>query len=324
MASPLPTDPHGLIVYRDVAELGLRADLDTAFRHGEIERVGRGVYRVVEHDAGLSPAQQDAQRYRRTVLAAARRMKDAIFTSYSAAALLGLPVVGRWPEDVYVLARDRHARRRRGVVHVACDTAGRTAVVDGLVTTSVELTLIQLARHAPLSAALPAFDAAIHVPRHGTASPLTTRERIQAEHERLVPYPRRHKVEAVLDRCTPKAESAFESMSRLTIEELGFAEPELQVRFWLPELAQEAYLDFYWRDAGVGGEADGDGKYLDGAGAAGAARRVVDEKRREDELRAQLTGFVRWDWQDMWRRTPLERKLLRAGVPRPRMPRRFR
>ena len=41
----------------------------------------------------------------------------------------------------------------------------------------------------------------------------------------------------------------------------------------------------------------------------------MDEKDREDAIRAQVRGFVRWDWADMWRREPLRAKLVRAGVP---------
>ncbi len=42
---------------------------------------------------------------------------------------------------------------------------------------------------------------------------------------------------------------------------------------------------------------------------------IIDEKDREDAIRAQVRGFARWDWADMWRREPLRAKLVRAGVP---------
>ncbi len=51
-------------------------------------------------------------------------------------------------------------------------------------------------------------------------------------------------------------------MSRLAFEQLGFEAPEVQHPMWLPELGQQAFLDFYWRSVDAGGEADGrGGKY---------------------------------------------------------------
>src|SRR5699024_8430913 len=100
--------------------------------------------------------------------------------------------------------------------------------------------------------------------------------------------------------------------------QLGFAAPMLQQRFWLPGLARNAYVDFYWPDVAVIGEADGHGKYLDAGSAQGAAQRVIEEKQREDELRAQVRNCVRWGWADVWHPARLERLLLRAGVPRVR------
>ncbi len=195
--------------------------------------------------------------------------------------------------------------------------------------TSVEFTLLQLARHAPLVAALTATDAALRVPRFGDAAPLTTLQRLRAEHERLKPYPRSRRADAVLDRATPLADTPLESGSRLLIEELGFATPELQHELWLPELGRRAFLDFYWPEVGVGAEADGRGKYRGAqevrrdssstggtshsgrpaeaplavgtsegadivAAAATAARRaadaVIDEKDRENAIRRLAFG----------------------------------
>src|SRR5699024_9924654 len=135
------------------------------------------------------------------------------------------------------------------------------------------------------------------------------------------PFHGARRVRAVLDRMTTLAETALESLSRLVIEELGFAPPQLQQRFWLPGLERAAFTDFYWPGVDVVGEADGHGKYRSGYGGADAAEVVIAEKKREDELRMQVQGLARWGWSDVWHPHRLESILLRAGVPRVRAPR---
>lgn len=173
------------------------------------------------------------------------------------------------------------------------------------------------------AAALVAADAALRHPPYAKRPPLLTPEALMGEHERLRPYRGHARAAAVLCRATPFADGGLESISRLVIEELGFAAPELQHRFWLPGLGEYAWVDFYWPELGIAMEADGHGKYLDAGSGERAAQRVVREKRREDEIRAQVEQFGRWDWDDAWRVHPLERKLERAGVPRIRPRRRL-
>ncbi|QOR69897.1 type IV toxin-antitoxin system AbiEi family antitoxin domain-containing protein [Ruania alkalisoli] len=307
-----------LITYAAAAELGLEKPLLRAHRDGRVERVSRGVYVPRSATARGSAGQQRAADYLRLVLAAARRLHSPVFTSWSAVALLGLPIVGRWPQDIYVLSRTAHGKRRRGLVSVARRSDAPVTTTCGLELTDVEFTLIQLARHAPLVSALVAANAAC-LTRQGDDG-LTTPARLWAEHERLLPYRSHRRVQAVLDRVRDNAESPLETLSDLTIDELGFAAPRHQVRFSVS--TGSAYLDFYWEEAGIGGEADGDTKYLMPGSDAGAT--VLEEKHREDELRAQLHGLVRWNWREAWLRTPLEAKLERAGVPRPRLPRQLR
>lgn len=360
MNTPLPADDHGLILFGNVRELGRQSELYAAVADGTIERVRRGVYRTaaaaVDPEAD-APAAADAERlaYLTRVHAAARAFTAPVFTSYSAAALMGLPIIGPWPIEVFTLSRDPHGSRRKGVVTVARTRDVEIVMVDGCAVTSVEFTLLQLARHAPLVAALTAADAALHVPRFGGAPPRISLEQLRAEHDRLKPYPRSRRADAVLQRTTTLADTPLETASRLLIEELGFAQPELQHELWLPELGKHAFLDFYWPEVNVGAEADGRGKYRsamprrdvmrssNGAGslqrwpassaeaevaaaaalaAAAAAKRAADlvigEKDRENAIRRQVAGFDRWDWGEMRRKEPVAARLTALGVPRVR------
>lgn len=334
MPHTLPADRHNLIRFADARAQGRQGELHSAAARGEIERARRGIYRATpsareadEQHSALAERRRLA--YLSEVHAVSLAFSSPIFRSYSAVALLGLPIIGPWPPDVFILSRGPHGRRRSGVVEVARTRPVEVADADRCVVTSVEFTLLQLARHAPLVAALTATDAALHVPRFGEARPLTTLERLREEHERLKPYPRSRHAEAVLARASAAADSPLESGSRLLIEELGFAEPELQHELWLPELGRQAFLDFHWPEVGVGAEADGRAKYRGDPDAVHPARSgraaghdaveaVIDEKDRENAIRRQLSGFDRWDWSDMRRKHPVETRLLRLGVPRTR------
>ncbi len=299
---------------------GRESELYAAARAGRLERIRTGAYRRPSGaEAEASGPERDAARYRDLVRAVSISLRTPVFTSYAAIALARLPIVGAWPKHVHVMSRDPYGSRRGDVVRVARVTDDLPVITTGgLATTSMEFSLIQLCRHAPLAAALVALDAAFHVSRARNApDPYSTIEAVRAEHDRLLPYHGSRRVEAALSRATTDSDSPLETMSRLVIEEFGFPEPVLQHRMRLPELHRDALLDFWWPEHRIVGEADGRGKYMSGGSAADA---VLDEKAREDAIRSQVAGFVRWDWSDLWRREPIRDRLLAVGLPVVRRP----
>lgn len=112
------------------------------------------------------------------------------------------------------------------------------------------------------------------------------------------------------------AESVGESWARVRIAELGFAAPELQRRFLLPN-GVTCRTDFYWEGPGVVGEFDGLKKYLTARALSGVSpeQAVVAEKQREDGLRALGLSVVRFTWADLQDPTRLQRLLNAVGVP---------
>ncbi|MGH3704745.1 MAG: hypothetical protein ACRDT9_08980 [Agromyces sp.] len=321
MTDRLHVNVDGFILARDVRSAGRLADLRAAVLDGAVERVRTGVYRpAVGPDPSLSVPEQWAEAYRVEVRAVAQTSTAPIFTGHAAIALAKLPIVGRWPSEVFVLSKNEFGHRRAGVTSVARTREVPVEWSGDFAVTGLEFSLIQLCRRASLAAALTAVDAAIHM--SCTRAPArTTLEGIRAEHERLLPYPRSLRVAAVLDRATPYAETPLETVSRLVMEELGFPAPELQHELWLPELGRSAFLDFHWPDHGIGAEADGRGKYLGTGGVETTVDTVLREKDREDAVRRRLRGFARWNWGEAWGRTVLFSKLRGAGLPVVRRPR---
>ncbi|UIJ36253.1 hypothetical protein [Allobranchiibius sp. GilTou73] len=105
--------------------------------------------------------------------------------------------------------------------------------------------------------------------------------------------------------------SEGESLSRARMFEMGFPQPELQVR--IPDGERRAaYGDFGWGD--LIGEFDGRVKYRADGFSGGAAEEVVwREKLREDAIR-RTHRVVRWIWDDAFEPARLRRILVQAGL----------
>ncbi|MBW8873234.1 MAG: hypothetical protein JF618_14115 [Leifsonia sp.] len=125
----------------------------------------------------------------------------------------------------------------------------------------------------------------------------------------------RRSLEVIL-RADPRADSPLESVSRVSMRAAGLPEPELQVPFH-DGAGLIGYADFAWPAHSVVGEADGDAKYLDTSlrGGRTAERVVLDEKIREDRLRALGLRVVRWRWVTARDPRALSALLTAAGLP---------
>ncbi|WP_353808501.1 hypothetical protein [Agromyces sp. SYSU T00194] len=319
-----PADGAGIVLARSMRAAGQEAALYAAVRRGDLVRVRPGAYRApAPASATMSGPERDAQRHLSLVHAAAATLRTPVFTGYSAVALHGLPIVGRWPDVVEVVVARPTGSRRPGIRYVATKTPPSTVTRGGLSVVALDHALLRLARTAPLIAALAATDAALWRPREHGVQPKTTIEHLRAIHQAMLPYPGSRRVEAVLSRASDGAESPLETVSRLDFEEFDLPQPELQHRFELAELGQDADVDFWWPAYGVAGEADGAGKYRREPGVDATIETVLAEKAREDAIRRRVDAFVRWTWSDAWSRDPLRAKLEEAGLPFVRRSSRF-
>ncbi|WP_394551371.1 hypothetical protein ACDF64_11420 [Agromyces sp. MMS24-JH15] len=308
----LPADRHGF-VRADVARArGQSAPLRSAHAAGELVRLRRGVYADRSAFSGLAPVARHAERAR----AVAAQRRDPVFAGVTAAVLHGLPVVGRVPEEIFVLSGTASGRRRNGVVELGRRGTETVDEVDGLRLTTVEESLIEVARRMPHLTALVMADAALLVPRFGARAPRCTPESLARAYLERLPFPSSRPAAAMIERAVTCAETPLETVSRARLDEFGAPPPRLQESVSLPRLGSTVFLDFAWPELGVWGEADGRGKYA-GAGSSGDPREVLlAEKRREDEIRA-VTGWrcVRWGWDDAWRPAAFRAILAAAGIP---------
>jgi len=280
--------------------------LRKAAAKGTLTRVRRGVYVHAATWKSLGPL----DRYRLVVAAAAEAATGPLTISHrSAAVLWGVPLVGRYPDVVDVLtsvasgARTEHGFAR----HTTRDHTTEVTTKDGIALTSLPRTVVDLAAALPFPEAVAAVDWALaNGCKREHLADLTRRLGNAASGRGL-------SVIAFADR---RAGSPGESISRALMHQLGFPPPELQVPF-RDGNGLIGVVDFYWADFALIGEFDGGVKYADPTllGGRSPSAVVVDEKRREDRLRALGPRVTRWVWDDLSRER-LGRQLTLAGLPR--------
>jgi hypothetical protein len=267
-----------------------------------------------------------ADRYRASVLSVLSTRSFPVATGLSAAALFRLPMTGDWPDVVYLLAATSSGRRRNGVVEIPRRGHEEVIEFDGFLTTSIIDTLLTVCRTAPFLTAVTMVDAAARVDRYGDRPPVVSLDELRAEHARRLPFRGSRRVQRVLDFATTDADTSFETLSRVVIEELGFPKPILQYPIDLPRSRKDAFFDFGWPEYLVDGEADGWGKYVNPEYGPEITpeERVKLEKRRENEVRGLRWTPARWEWSDAWHSERLRAILLEAGLPIVRRPRNLR
>lgn len=276
-------------------------ELRRLLRDGQLDPVRPGAYVF----GGVPP--DAAARHLLQVRAACEQLStDAVVSHASAAVVHGLALWAT-PLDRVHVTRDRRssgARRGRRVhVHSAALEADEVVLVDGVRVTSVERTLVDLARTVPLEQAVVAVDSALH--RH-----LASRAALDLaclRRPRLPGMPAARRALAFADARCP---NPGESRSRVAIARAGLPAPVLQ---WEVRTASGLFVgrvDFGWPELRTVGEFDGRVKYgRELRPGQDPAEVLYAEKLREDALRAEDLGVVRWGWGDLDRFGPVAQRL---------------
>ena len=292
-----------------VAAGGDSSTLEREARRGIFVRVAPGAYVPTDTWRSLDAGQQHATRVHAVV---PRLAPDVVVSHESALAVHGFPLLGSWPERVHVVAPRRErdkvdARVHQHAMALAPDELGD---VDGLRVAVARRAAVDVVRRRYLRGAAVLLD-------HGLRTGAFTRAQLETAvtARRWVQGSRRAAVAVAF--ADGRSDSPGESLSRAVIHGAGLTRPMLQERF--PEVGPLiGVVDFWWPEFGVVGEFDGDVKYRDASLRRGRSPEqvVIDEKRREDALRASpgVRTVVRWTWADALRGEPLLRALTRAGV----------
>jgi hypothetical protein len=286
---------------------------------GEFTMIVRGVYLAADVWAALDRH----ARYRTVVKAAALLHDGALFSHHSAAVLWRLPWVGAWPRRAHVLTPPRGGgHSTRSVLRHAADIPDMQEYIDGLAVTTLARTVADVACIANFEQAVAVADAALRRTEHPIAGvPRTSLRRndLLAELVRLSPTHGGAKARAALGFADGLADRPGESVSRVSMFRARLPTPELQVelagasgRIWT--------VDFWWPDSNLIGEFDGKWKYTDPEYMNGRTPHQVllDEKDREDDLRAARHGLARWGWAVATSPARLRDRLSSAGLVRGR------
>jgi hypothetical protein len=283
-------------------------ELRRMLRAGELSVLRPGAYLT-----GAGPDDRSAQHLLLVHAALAFLAADAVVSHASAAVVHGLPVWGLPLDVVHVTRTRRRSGGRRGSrvhVHSAPLEPDEIVVVGGVAVTSVARTLVDLARQVPFEQAVVTVDGALY--RH-----LVDRPTLDVALDRRPRWPGLPAARRALAFADARSPNPGESRSRVAIARAGLPAPVLQ---WVVRTASGRFVgqvDFGWPELRTVGEFDGRVKYGRELRAGQDPVEVLyQEKRREDELRAEDLGMVRWGWVDLDRFAPVAQRLRERYRPR--------
>lgn len=272
---------------------------DRGWRSGKLTRLARGTYVDSKEWSGLPPWQKYLVKVHGAIAANPHR----VICDESAAALLGALIA--YPKrPVHILLDGGTSREYKGVrTHVSVDQR-EIIVVDGIRMTSPANTAVDIARSRPPAEALAYADALLRI------DPTITPQSLISLNEELVSGRGRRHARWALEHSTGIPESVLESASSAVIDWLGYEPPIMQQQFYFE--GERDRSDFYWPDANVVAESDGDLKYSGSLDDPTAA--IIKEKRRENRLRRNTSGMARWGWPELEKIEPVDQALRAAGL----------
>ncbi|MDH6181747.1 hypothetical protein M2152_001929 [Microbacteriaceae bacterium SG_E_30_P1] len=303
---------HFVLAARE-RELGRTAELAAEVRSGALVRVTRGVYRRASTITSDPQRLADDAYLAKVRAAQLLALEPLVFSGLAAARVWDLPIVGSWPDRVSVsVAREAGGRSNSHLARSYIGYPPPSVERDGLVITSLARTVADVARTESFVRAVAMVDAALRGSKHRKPVSKDTVFRVL---EGFSSAPGVLKAAGAVHFGDAASGSPGESCSRAGIRQLGFPAPVLQQPF-SDRAGLIGIVDFWWPHCKLVGEFDGRGKYLREEFTQGrpTAEIVVDEKVREDRLRALGFSVTRWDWPVALSLPLLEAKLRDAGL----------
>ncbi|MCL2535009.1 MAG: hypothetical protein FWE39_12675 [Nocardiaceae bacterium] len=278
-------------------------ELRSARRSRDLLAIRPGAYVRKDDLAALDSIAQ----HRLAVLAAGNAARDVVISHVSAAVLHGITVwnvpLARVHSTIGRATGGRITTRRH--VHTARLGADDLTTVDGLVATTPARTIVDLARTVPFESAVVSGDHAlaagiVTAVELGIALSTCRGRRGSAQAARAVAF------------MDGRSESVGESRSRVLIHRMRLPAPDLQRKI-ADEKGVIGRVDFLFEHEHVVGEFDGLGKYTEHLRPGQSSEQaVIDEKLREDRIRATGLGVARWGWRELSTPDEVVRRIRRA------------
>ncbi len=317
--SPLVRTRDELIADGVLARELQRDDASAPFR-----RVRRNRYVSSQLWSDLWPE----SRHRIEVYAACGEMNggSGVVSHLSAAAVWELPFYRVRPKAVeFTVYGGLRAATKAGIRrHLDRLEQSDVVVRDGIRCTSLDRTVFDVSRLSKAEVAISCLDAALRsicVDGHEWNADAHARwkERMTARAAAGAGARGIKQARWLIDLADGRAQLPGESVSRLHLERMGFARPSLQVPVPGPS-GRTFWIDFGLDEAGVWGEFDGKGKYVDESLRSGRTieQVLLDEKAREDWVRG-TTGrrFARWSDEHIGTPDALRHRLAAFGIHPP-------
>lgn len=282
----------GYLLRGDLLDVGVSdRNIREARRAGVLIRLRAGTYAPQSHQQ-LTAEQQ----YRLLCFAVQDKLpSDVVLSHQSAAVIHSGTAFGLDLSQVHVTSAGETAGRTdAGVVrHRGRLPDDDVIEVDGH-------RLVVPARAALETAALAGTEAGMVQICHALRSGVTPAE-VTERLEQMAQWPGVGKVRLSVLWSTDEAESVGEVRSLYMFRMGGLPIPRMQVEFFDHDGKLIARVDFDWEDFWHCGEFDGVWKYgrLNPYSAENLGQTIVDEKIREDRVRALSRGMSRWIFADL-------------------------
>jgi hypothetical protein len=284
-------ETRGFVTRPEILDSGYDdRDIRAAISLGLLTRVGAGLYAPSATYAPLSQEQKLATRSR----AVFHRHRGAVVVTHqSAAALHGLAMWGAPLDEVHVTRLDGgRGRHEAGVQHhVGTISDDEIVEMDGVLVSSPDRCVWELACTQPVESALVTADAALH-------RQIVTSQSLRETAGPFRTWQGSRSGRLALSLADGRAESPGESRSRYLFWRHDIPKPDLQFCVRDSSGRLVARTDFAWELYRHLAEFDGRVKY-DGTFTPLGFESVFTEKRREDLARAESWGMSRIIWSDL-------------------------
>lgn len=269
-----------------------RRDLQRAVRAGVVRRIRRGMYAFA---STWDPLTAEARHV--VILKSVVRESNGnvVASSVSACALRGLSLWGHDLSEVHVTRLDSGASRREaGVVHHRATVRDEDIeIVDGIAAMRTDRAICEAGSAVELESGIVLYDSALN-------RKVVSEEDLDRRSSMLENSPGSRKVRFGVRLANGRSESPGESRNRFLFYRFGIPAPELQHSVYASDGQLIGITDFAWPRYYHLGEFDGLMKYRrEQNGGRDPAQAVIDEKVREDALRAEHRGMTRTIWREL-------------------------